>query len=204
MRVELQERVETIEQFQELIYTGEVSWREFSNVSIFDQVFALVAFLDKYDCARALKDLIDVLTRSVSCTPSAASVSKAGVEASEDGVGQLPPLVLFAVGARLSRPEVCRAALDLPDWAWGEFRRWMHPHGLIKPEVTNTLHPHGIPYKLLTELPFEYVLALALTPVNETVDPNARGGGRCGDLFVKHLDKFKAAAEEAKEMPGQQ
>lgn len=180
------------------MYEKHVTWREYTSMSFFDQVFALVAFLDKYDCPRALKDLVEILARGAS-VPSTTPTLSGGTSTTQ---AELPPLVLFAVGARLAQPEVCEAALDVPKGSWAHYKPWTHPPG-IGDKYRNTLHPLGIPYELLVALPYEYSLALALTQVKENIRPGYEKDKSCkGREFVEHLSKIgklKRAAEGTKD-----
>lgn len=98
--------------------------------------------------------------------------------------------MLFAVGARLAQPEVCEAALDLPKGSWAHYKPWTHPPG-IGDKYRNTLHPLGIPYSLLEQLPYEYTLALALTPVKENIKPGYdKDRARNGREFAEQLNKI--------------
>lgn len=136
-----------------MLRTGEVTWREKSKVPFFEQVFALVAFFDKYDCPRALKDIIDFLHRGVAFPDSN---FLRGINGDILRQGDLPPLLLFAIGARLDRPDICMAVLNAPKGSWVFFQAWMLPAGIRAFMKTNTLHPFGIPHKLLRELPLDY------------------------------------------------
>lgn len=193
------------------MYSKHVTWRDSGPVPFFEQVFALTAFLDKYDCARALQDLVELLARgatpgapfrnpaSSSFSSSSSSSSSSGASSADPSrLAELPPLVLFAVGARLAQPEICEAALDLPKGSWAHYKPWTHPPG-VADRYRNTLHPLGIPYALLTALPLDYTLALALTPVKECIKPGYdKDRTRHGREFAEQLariGKLRKAAD---------
>lgn len=184
LRVELDESYETLEDFKELIDTGALSpWGLDHEIDFFQQILNLAAFLDKYDCSRALNDLIRFL--------------KEGVRGSKScETGDLPPLILFAVGARLDQSELCEMALDLPRGGWGRYADWAYPFHLGLDLNLNTLHPHGIPYRILSEMPFDYMLALTLLNMPSTL--KEKGTDRRGEDFARVLKTIRESAERAK------
>lgn len=193
-RIVLHERHETLEQFKELVQTKNVTWQAESEVPLLDQVLDLAFFLKSYQCKRAMSDLVEIIARRVAGL-SALSTPLSGDSSSQP---RFPPLILFAVGARVERPDVCEAALNFPKGGWAHYDKWTHPPGLGSDSLKrNTLHLLGIPYKLLAVLPYDYKLALALTPVKKVVRAGSpKDDTPHGSHFIARLRRIQSMRTE--------
>lgn len=177
--VRLDEKAVTIRQFKEIIDTREFKTKEKTELLPFDQVLALMRFLDKYDCDHASARFFEILERNVK--------------------GDWPSLLLFLCGVHLDRPALCRKALDSPVYNWEQYSEHIRPAG-VENESHYCLNPRGIPYHFLLTLPFNYAIALGMTGVMSTVGYSVEGKiNLYGSEFVDALQSIREGAAFAKE-----
>lgn len=192
--VTLESRAATICHFLQMVRDGKPKFEKMDDFEYMDQIVELATFLDKYQCNAALYMFFHFIKT----------------------VKPVPPLLLFLVGVRLNRPNLCSQALDQPPKSWVDltalpespnFHRrkeyWktpkfvqqhvpgertpQHPHSV---EV-DMLLPQAIPCTLFMSFPPEY--AWALTIGASSPKPQQRGSQCSGDTFLKLLKVAKEA-----------
>lgn len=174
--VTLEEKAVTIMQFKEIISSQKFQVIESKGLSPFDQVLALLRFLDKYDCDHAIEHLVEMVEKKVQVN--------------------WPPLLLFLCGAYLDRSELCKRALDAPVHSWSVYIASMQPPGLQELGRYG-LHPRWMPYRLLQTIPLDYAMALGSVVTTDSVETVIRSAGMRNVYGSKFMREFLSLREAA-------
>lgn len=157
--VTLEARAVTIRHFLQMVGSGKPTFTKIDDFEYMDQVVELAAFLDKYQCHAALYMFFHYIKT----------------------IEPVAPLLLFMVGVRLQRPQVCSEALDQSPQSWQSYSckvytgsvSWKTPkfvQDFDKLQRTprapvdldsQMLLPQAIPCNLFLSFPPEYAWALA-------------------------------------------
>lgn len=152
----------TLQQFKQLIDEQTFTPAETKDFPPFEQVLALLRFLDKFECDLGMRFALETVRDKVEQK-------------------EWPPLLLVVAGAFLDRPELCKQAYDAPAYTWADYPSDMHPKGLNSAyKYQYCLLPGIMPYHLVKAMPLEYALAL-----HTTATPHALADSELGqsDLF---------------------
>lgn len=168
--VVLDNRAATVHHFLQIVKNGKPKFEEIDDFEYIDQVVELAALLDKYKCEAALYTFLNIIKT----------------------VEPVPPLILFAVGARLQQSKLCAHALSMESTTWERTRKrtpaqsvWKHPKFTARNSGIEHLNvdmmlPSAIPCTLYLSFPPQYAWALAVGPSN----PKSAGSQCNGKYFL--------------------
>lgn len=197
----LDSRAATILSFLHIVQDGLPRFTPVDNFEFIDQVVDMAVFLDKYECNAAMNIFLNFIKV----------------------LEPVPPLMLFLVGVRLRRPDICGEACDLPPQSWGSLTKestrrttrrsrnldhWKVPNFGKDQRTTgwnsttpqsldiDMLLPQAIPCTMYLSFPPEYAWALAMG----VTMPKSRGSQCCGAIFRGLLETARGAGLEARRM----
>lgn len=166
--IHVSDNSKTIRLFLHLVTNLRLDIPALESDGLFDNVLALVGFMEKYSCTLGLALFLERLETEVYG-------------------GRWPHLLLFLVGARLGRERLCRNVIaSNSDKTWLAFERELRPKGVAL--ELYTLDYRSLSKELLELLPVEYGYSLACAGIGKTLPDKRFEGKTPQDRFLAFLE----------------